>query len=175
MPLIPIAEMIGDYGIRYTWAGTAPYDVWLNGALRLSSSTETTLVVDFPNETTPPAIEVRDATDTGEALSLKHSPRLRLQWRGARDALLYRIERWSGTAWVVKQIANETAQGYYSFLTLPEEDGATVQYQIVAVDGRDHEGEVIQHTQTMACVPSPPAVEYSYDDGTGLLTVAAPS
>lgn len=174
MPLIPIAEQLAPNAVRYTWSGDAPFDVWLRGELVASQVSTTSLIVEYAGEDAEPWIEVLDANDVDPAQSWQHSPRIRLQWRGQADAALYFIERNNGSTWEAKAVTVENARGYYSHVTLPEANGAMVQWRVRAEDARGYEGAaVLEHTQVVICVPETPAVSGAYDEGTGNLTVSA--
>lgn len=174
MPVIPIAEHLAANAVLYTWSGDAPFDVWLRGELVASQVSTTSLVVEYAGEAAEPWIEVLDANDVGPAASWQHSPRLRLQWRGQADAGLYYIERKNGSNWDAKAVVRETGRGYYPHVTLPEAHGATAQWRVRVEDDRGHEGAaVLEHTETVVCIPETPAVTGAYDEGTGDLTVSA--
>ena len=171
MPLTPIAERLSDYATRYTWIGTAPYDVWLNGQRMAYQTTATVFVVEHYGGGVAPWIEVRDSTDTDPAESLANSPRMRLQWRGQSDANLYLIQRWDGTEWETKAIQREDGRGYFSHLTTPEIDGTTAQWRVIAQDIRGYESETMSWSQLIVCNPKAPLVDASYLAGD--LTVEA--
>ena len=173
MPIIPTAERLGRYSTRYTWTGDAPFRVWVNGELRLDQTDATELIVQYPGESIPHAIEVLDDNDTDPAESQQFNPRLRLQWRGQRDASAYLVQRWTGSEWQNRTPVGESGAGYYRYLTVPEPDGAEVQWRVVAQDAQGYQGPVLRHTQTVVCNPLPPAIVDSYDADTGLLTVEA--
>ncbi len=173
MPLIPTAEKLGRYSVRYTWSGDAPFRVWVNGALRLVQTDDTELIVQFPGEAMPHAIEVLDVNDTDPAESEAHNPCLRLQWRGQVDASAYLVQRWNGSEWETRTPISENRAGYYRYLTVAEVDGTEAQWRVVAQDSQGYEGQVIRHNQTVVCNPLPPAFAAAYDSGTGMLTVEA--
>jgi len=171
--IVPIAEIQGPYAVRYTWSGMAPFDVWMHGEKVIDQSDSAMFVAESPLSPGHAAIEVRDADSIGEPESLQFSPRLRLQWRGQRDAAYYLIQRYDGSAWETRQIAVETGRGYYRFSTTAEADGATVQWRVVAEDAEGNQGEVAGLTRMVVCNPVAAAVVGTYDDGTGDLTIAA--
>ena len=173
MPLLPTAEKLGAYSVRYTWAGTSPFDVYVNGERVLNQTTDTTLVVQYPSEATPHACEVRDANDTGTAASVEYSPRLRLQWRGQADAQFYHIQKYVASVWTTQQIASETGKGYYNYTTTAQADDTTVQWRVMPQDSRGYQGTPVDFSFFVVRNPAPPAVAYSYAAGTGLLTVSA--
>lgn len=171
--IVPIAEVQGPYAVRYTWSGTAPYDVWLNGERVVNQGAEAEFVAQRPGGGVYYAIEVRDAASTGEPESAMYSPRLRLQWRGNVDTSVYLVQRYSGSEWVTQQIVVEGGEGYYVYFTPGEADGDTVQWRVVSEDEAGNQGTVAAHSEVMVCTPAPPDVVGSYAAGTGLLTIAA--
>lgn len=173
MPIIPTAERVGIFSTRYTWAGDAPFRVWVNGELRLDRSDQTDLVVQYPGAAIPHAIEVLDSNDADPAESQRYSPRLWLQWRGQTDAYAYLVQRLESAEWVTKTPIKETRQGYYGYRTMPEVDGALAEWRVVAQDSLGYTSEVVKHTQRVVCNPMPPRVQSSYDSDTGDLTVEA--
>lgn len=173
MSLTPTAERLGTYAVRYTWSGTAPYAVWVNGEKLLNQTTLTEAIVQFPGESVPHACEVRDANDSGSAESVVYSPRLRIQWRGQNDAEYYKVQTYTGGAWATQQVVREDGSGYYQFSTVAQTDGATVQWRVVPVDERGYSGAAIDFSQFVVRNPAPPDVTMTYAAGTGLLTVAA--
>lgn len=175
MSILANAEKVGATAVRYTWSGTAPYDVWVNGERVLEQTELEAYVIESYGVTPVYAVEVIDADDVNAADSQRYSPRLRLQWRGQADAAVYLIERYEDAAWVTKQIARESGRGYYTFTTPAEADGATAHWRVLAEDERGYQSEVAALSHVVVCNPGPPDVAFSYDEGTGLLTVSAGS
>lgn len=175
MPATVTATLIAPNAIRYTWTGTAPYDVWQEGALVLSGTTLTEYIAQTTDGSTNPlpAIEVRDADDTGTAQNKAYSPRVRMQWRGQADAAVYIIQQYTGGEWVSRATVNEDRTGYYAFETTAHDDGDSAQWRVVPQDSGGYEGEPLGFTFAVVCNPMPPAVEYSYSSGTGLTVEAA--
>jgi hypothetical protein len=173
MPIIPQAEKAGNFSTRYTWAGDAPFWVWVNGELRLDRTELTELIVQYFVESAPHAIEVLDSNDTDPAQSQAYSPRLWFQWRGQSDAFAYLVQRFEGGDWVTKTPVKESGQGYYWYKTMPEEDGDTAEWRVIAQDSLGYTSEVVTHTEHVVCNPLPPRTQSSYDADTGDLTVEA--
>jgi hypothetical protein len=173
MPIIPQAEKMGNFSTRYFWSGDAPFRVWVNGELRLDLTEDTELIVQYPGEATPHAIEVLDSNDTEPAESQAYSPRLWFQWRGQADAFAYLVQRLEGEEWVTKTPVKETRQGYYWYKTMPETDGTTAEWRVITQDALGYTSEVVRHTEHVVCNPLPPRTQGTYDSGTGDLTVEA--
>lgn len=175
MPLTPTAERVGDYAVKYSWSGTAPFDVWLDGVLLLNQTSLTERVVQTIDGTTDPlpAVEILDDTDTETAESYRYSPLLRFQWRGQAGVTLYLIQEYSDAAWTTRAVAYENGQGYYTHTTTALADATAHQWRVLAQDENGYTGDALTITHTTVRNPAPPAVAYSYDEGTGNLTVSA--
>lgn len=171
-------EKVG-YGVwRYTWTGTAPFRVWSYDTYSYlaenSDDTEITVAALDHNNIEPPAIEVYDATETTDPEGITYPARLILQWRGYRYAEYYRVEEeTSPGTWETVQGIAEDGSGYYKceFAKL-DDDVSTTNYRVVNVDlsgaetSREFEAVIIRN-------PDPPQLTYTYNAGTGLLTIAA--
>lgn len=173
MPLITTAEQVGTTTVRYSWSGTAPYDVWLNGECLLRQTAATSFVVEYYGEDAEPWIEVLDSTDVDPAQSELYSPRLRLQWRGQVDAQHYAVQRFNVDTeeWDDAQFIAELGRGYCWTKTPPEADGTEAEWRVVAQDSRGYESPVVVVDRVMVCNPGTPVVAGVYDSGTGDLTV----
>ncbi len=173
MPLTPTATRIGSYSVQYAWSGTAPFNVWLDGANVLQDSTLTSYRAQTTDGTTNPlpAIEVLDSTDTEIAESRRYSPLVRIQWRGQNDAAFYIIEQNISASWTPLTMVREDGSGYYSFESTAQADGSTAEFRVIPYDSRGYDGIPVYITHSVVCNPSPPAIAYDYDDGTGDLTV----
>ena len=174
MPLVTTAEQIASTTVRYTWSGTAPFDVWLNGECLLRQTTATSFIVEYDGESAEPWIEVLDATDTEPAQSEVYRPRMRLQWRGQTDAAHYAVQRYNPDTdeWDDAQFIAELGRGYCWTKTPPEADGTTAQWRVVAQDSRGYESPVVVESRVIVCNPRTPVVVGTYDADTGELTIA---
>lgn len=175
MPVTPTATRTGSYAVRYEWMGTAPFDVWRDGRIVLEQTTATTYTAQTTDGTTAPlpAIEILDDTDTTIAQSRQYSPVVRFQWRGQSDASYYKIQQYVDSEWTAIGMVRESGAGYYSWASQPQTDGESVEFRVVPYDTRGYDGLPLPVTHTVVCNPSPPDVSYTYNAGTGLLTIAA--
>lgn len=173
MPVTPTATRIAPSAVRYTWTGTAPYDVWLEGRRVLQQTSLTEYVAQTTDGSTNPlpAVEIFDDTDTGTPENQAYSPRVRMQWRGQADAALYIIEEYVDAAWTARATVVEDGRGYYGFEGRAHEDGDSVQWRVVPQDSGGYQGDPLAFTFSVVCNPRPPAVAYTYDSGTGLTVV----
>lgn len=175
MPLTPTATRIAPSAVRYEWAGTAPFDVWLDGRKVMDQTSLTQYIAQTTDGTTNPlpAVEVHDATDTGTPQNQKYSPRVRIQWRGQADASIYLIQEYADAQWNTRTTALEDGRGYYSVETPRQADGDTIEWRVVPQDSGGYQGAPMEFTMMVVCNPYPPAVTYTYDSGTGLTVGAA--
>lgn len=173
MPLITTTEQVAATTVRYSWSGTAPYDVWLNGECLLRQTASTSFVVEYDGESAEPWIEVLDSTDVDPAQSELYSPRMRLQWRGQADAQHYAVQRFNvdTEAWDDAQFVAELGRGYCWTKTPPEADGATAPWRVVAMGSRGYESPVVAVGRVIVCNPRTPVVAGVYDALSGDLTV----
>jgi hypothetical protein len=158
---------------EYAWAGTAPFDVYRDGAQILDQTTRTALVVEGGDPYEPPALEVRDANDTGLAESVEYAPCLTFQWRGTANAEYYLIQQYSGGGWVTRKVLMESGRGYYQDTTGPLADATTHEWRVIAVDSQGGESQPLELDVLLVRNPPPPSIGITYNSGTGQITVAA--
>ena len=93
MPVTPTATRLAPSAVLYSWTGTAPFDVWLDGRKVMDQTSLTDYIAQTTDGTTNPlpAIEIFDANDTGTPQSQQYTPRPTFQWRGQADAAIYLI------------------------------------------------------------------------------------
>lgn len=175
MPLIPTTERLGSYAVKYSWSGTAPYDVYQDGKLVLDQTSLTQYIAQTTDGTTNPlpAIEILDDTDTVTADSILYSPRVRFQWRGQSDAVLYIVQEYVSGTWTARGSVNEDGRGYYDFETQALADDTTAQWRVLPQDNNGYQGEPLPFSFYVVRNPAPPAVTFSYSAGTSNLTVSA--
>jgi hypothetical protein len=156
---------------RYEWTGgTPPYRIVRDGLTALPTTTATQYDVAGTSSTTAPVIEVLDAEET-TAPSEDTPPWVHLQWRGYSGVDHYLVERFNGAAWEEQDRIYETGLGYYSWASDPEEDGATYQYRVTAVDSQGNTSPMVVVSGEMITVPSDPGCRIT--PAAGVVTVAA--
>ena len=173
---ITAVEVAGGQGTRYTWTGTAPFDVYgADGEALLLQTSATELTLEHEGETEPPIIEVRDADSTGTAATAENPAWGMLQWRGRANVDRWKVEYYTGSAWAEADGSpvKNTGRGYYQFRTPVLADGTAAQYRVVPVDARDYEGDSQAFSFTVIRNPEPPAVAVSWDKAGSQVVVAA--
>jgi hypothetical protein len=168
-------EKTGDTAWRWTWtAGTGPYDAYLYGRRIRFGLTETNLTLDSDDysSTEPPPLEVVDRGASETATSTLYPPYAVLQWRGNTGCERYRIDRYTAGAWVEEASVAETGRGYYVYESAALTDGETHQFRVVALDDRGYEADPVAFSIDHICQPDPSAINLSYSQGTGLITIS---
>ena len=167
-----------SYGTwKYAWTGTAPFSVfdYRSYEFVVENSDDTEYYATSDDNTEPQAIEVFDSTEsTADALGLDYPARVILQWRGYSYADYYEIQQETApSTYTTVQTYIEDGSGYYKFVSpVTTDDVETASYRVVMYDragafsNTDTEQVIIRH-------PSPPELTYTYNAGTGLLTIAA--
>ena len=174
MPLQPTVTKIGSATYQYDWSGTSPYYVYQDGVAILTNTTDTSVIVTASDPLEPPAIEVLDADDTDTAESLLYSPRATLQWRGVSGVRYYRVDLYTGGAWVAQlPIVRETGQGYLQWTSQPITDVTTHQFRVVAVDGYGYESAPVAFDSFIVRNPEPPSISMTYESGPSSILVEA--
>jgi hypothetical protein len=147
--------------------GTPTFYWYLNGNLTQST---TSAIYEFEVATGETIrLEVLDSavTEPQEAFP----GRWRLQWDAQTGATSYRIDEWNGASFDEVITFPADGRSTYTYETRYLEDDTVHIFEIVPIgtnDGieRDVEGRMVRW-------PDAPEVAISYDDGTGVITVAA--
>ena len=174
--LITDCIKVGANAWRYAWSGTAPFTVYRGGLAMLQDSDDTELVVqwlDGAPHVEPPPIEVIDSTQTeADVQQALYVPNITLQFRGAPTNLYYKVEFYYGGDWIQAAVINETGAGYYTMVSagLPPD---TYQFRVTPYDMSGTAGEPLQYSVFHVTNPAPPELTYTYNAGTGLVTVDA--
>ena len=168
-----IVEKLATLAWMYTWAGTAPFDVWLSGEKVRNQTSDTTIIVEGADSEEPPAIEVRDANDTGLAESQEYSPLLTFQWRGNTDSIRYLVQESVSSVWTTRKPIRESGLGYYRDTTLALADATAANWRVIAEDESGNQSQPLLIEVFIVRNPSPPSIDITYSSGTGLATVAA--
>ncbi len=162
-----------------TWSGTPPFNLILQGRRLLEDTADVSYLYDlWTDSEEPPPFEILDSVDIGNdiiATSMLHSPRAWLQWRGDVSVEYYHVNRYIDLSWkrVSGGIIPEDGRGYYEYISEVLEDGATVQFRVVAIDAEGYESMPLSHQVVVVCNPSPPMIDLTYDEGDGEWDVTA--
>ena len=174
--LITEAVKIGEGAWRYSWSGTAPFDIMLGGNVVLSQTDNTSLIVqwqDEPHASTiePPAIEGVDSTeDRADLCQSLLPPFITLQFRGKTTNAYYKIEAYDGADWQTITTMAESGRGYYKF-TSPTRMTFTYDLRVVPYDESGTAGTPLELTFFHHTHPAPRDLTYTYDAGTNNLTI----
>lgn len=163
----PTVAQNGDGSWAFFWsAGTGSYQLWLDGNLIASPTTNSYRFTMPGFDTVPPELEILDAGDVAE--NLIYPPFALLQWRGHQSANGYVIEIFTGDSsnpWQFVNTIKETRRGYYSWKSPPLVDGDTVQYRVSAIDLFGNAGTPIAFSILVCCHPKAPSVSVTINSG----------
>lgn len=184
MPIsIDSIKKIGSKAWEFTVSGVGPFDWWdVDNAERLlESSTETSLVVHNDDSEEPPVIEVLDLNSeaSSDASALRWPATVTLQWRRQLNTKYYKVEQWSGSAWVRAGEIPENGYGYYQWESGAQADVSLAQFRVIAVQEivetrtlvRTYESRPLPFDFDIRRNPPVPKVSRSYAGGN--LTIAA--
>lgn len=167
-----------SYGVwRYDWTGTAPFRVFSYGTYTyiIDDTEETSLFVTSDNNIEPPAIEVFDSTETDDiAAGEEYTARFIIQWRGYQYADYYTVQKETApSTWTDVDNYIEDGRGYYKFQgSLESSDYTIPTYRVVMTD-KAGATSTTEFSYYIVRHPDPPELTYTYNAGTGLLTIAA--
>ena len=165
----------GPKAWRLRWSSTESdptYRVFRDGVLVLTTPLEQMTATVEAGET--PVFEVFD--DTTSQPQAAFGGRLTLAWYGAAAVDHYRVEEYVGAAWTLRDKIRDTGHGsgwQVRWTTRWLEDATTHQFRIVAIGDNGNATTVSTWSAVMVRHPNPPVVGFSYDSGTGKVTLSA--
>jgi len=162
----------GSYAWRYDYSGTSPFDIYYNGEVIASQTTDTAIILNHTDAYEPPALEIIDADDTDTPESVRYSPLFIGQFRGDPDMSYYLVEQYVDAAWTqIAQIPEDGLGGYRKFQSTALADVTTHSFRVTPYDADDNAGYPLQYDIFMIRNPEPPSVTVTYAAGT--ITIAA--
>ncbi|HEX4793719.1 MAG TPA: hypothetical protein VH370_08010 [Humisphaera sp.] len=117
---------------------------------------------------TAPVFEVFDDPSTAPA-ALPRS--LLLFWYRSDATDYYRIDQYDGSAWNFVTRIPDDGRSTYLWTSPNQPDGQVAQFRIVPVGTNGNEGTPTTIARLIVAHPLPPQVSYSYDAGTGKVTI----
>lgn len=117
-----------------------------------------------------PVVEVLD--DPAAVPQSAFPSRLVLGWAADSDAAQYRVQEFSGGAWVTRATL-ENSDAWMQYTTSVLADCTAAQWRVVPVDAAGNVGTATEFSALMVRFPDPPAQNLSYDAQSGTVTVAA--
>jgi hypothetical protein len=154
---------------RLQWTSTEAtpsYRVYVDGALVQSGARDW---IDIPvGVGDTPVVEVFDDESTPTEGAFPGW--LLLFWQSASGVESYRIEEYSGGDWVARRTLLADGRLYYRYRTAVLADDTTHQWRVVPVQG-GNDGTPLSFSALVVRHPDAPTASYSYDAGTGLVTV----
>jgi hypothetical protein len=169
MTTITNIEKLRSQTWKYTYTGTSPYRIYHLGKL-LETTTDTEYEFEYSGATIEaPALEILDANDTEDAVSVQHPPRLVIQWYGNASVYAYKIQEYSDSVWRTRAVIYENGSGYYTCETSVLDDVTSHLWRVVATDDGQNESAALSFSALLVRVPDSPELDYSYDADTGKL------
>jgi len=150
----------------------APYSVYYKGVLWASTTNQYYEITEAGATDEPPALEIRSFGQEGVASNIRYPSRFVIQWRGTTTAYMYVVQEYYGGAWVERERFEENQRGYYKYMTKHLPDVTLAKWRVLAEDQYGNQSAALPFEGLVVSNPPPPAVEMSYDDVTGLLTVS---
>jgi hypothetical protein len=155
-----------------SWTSTwnHPFRVYRDGLLVSEQDARQYLAHIAPGES--PIFEVLD----NPALhpSPAYPPYLFLGWKADSDAVQYRVEENVASVWTLRALV--TAQAGEDWLTHATGvlvDETQAEWRVIPVDAAGNQGTAKTFTVLMVRYPDPPSVTFTYNAGTGAVTLAA--
>lgn len=170
--VITDVERVGAAEFLYTWTGTPPFTIFVNGRLRFEDYDGNTLVVYSSDAQEPPWLEIIEGADVSTAYSTLYPTTPRIQWRGHVWASHYVVFKAGSPDTELARIS-ETGKGVYSYE--PEEldynEDARYLVQVVNYFGATQGSVWFQITN--AGTPLPPSISLSYNETAHTFTVSS--
>ena len=89
------------------------------------------------------------------------------------DVTQARFEEFYAAEWVVRELRTLDGSGWYQFRSRFLEDVTTHQFRVTLLDAIGNESAVTTLNEFMVRVPDDPDLRFTYDSGTGKVTVSA--
>lgn len=153
------------------WSSDLPspvtYRVWINGVDM--GTTQATAWTVQPGD----QIQVSDDPDASAILTLPRAAVLQwLKSTGSPDH--YRVDEYIDSAWIERiRIKHAADLPYYQFKTRDLEDDTLHQFRVTPVSAGGQDGTARTYSFLMVRRPDAPELSYSYDNETGIVTIAA--
>lgn len=167
-------QKIGAGAWRYTFTGTAPFTVTSRGQqILVTSDSEEVTVTGDADSIEPPPIEVYDST--GSAATLQQTlypPRVTIQFRGRTTNAYYVVSQYISGQWTQIATVLEDGRGYYDVVT-PYAVTGEYQFRVTPYDESETAGIPLDFEVSHFTNPEPPELTYTYNAGTGNVTIAA--
>lgn len=162
------AQHISPTTWRLICTDTADVYYWWVDGVYLSSTVigERTIEVS-PGQSLSVAI-FDSSTDTPDA---GYPSTMVLEFDAVTGADRYKIDEWVTDEFVTRAYMKETNLGHYRFQTPVLTDGVEAIWRVTALSGADILGRPREFRALIVRIPSAPAVTYTYDPDTELVTV----
>jgi hypothetical protein len=111
-----------------------------------------------------------DEEDADALIEAGVSSGLVIWWTRRESTQLYRVERWTGSEWVLVEIINESGLAVYSVAVEGLADETLHTLRIVAVDLTQQQAVIATRTAFLIRRPDVPPQTFAFDSETGEVT-----
>lgn len=164
---------VGDVGFRLDFASDQPeptFYVYRDGRAVSEGTQPSYLAVVLPGES--PVFEVLD--DAEAAPQEGYPAYVTLSWyAGGADVDRYLVQQFVSGVWTTKATVRDSGRPYFTWRSGTLADVTSHQFRVIPVGDNGNQGTATSFTVLMVRYPDPPDVAFSYDEGTGEVTVAA--
>lgn len=170
---IDSSQLVGPSTWRISWSSDQPtpvtYRIFRDGVLVTTTQADEHNFSIEPDER--PLIEILDdsTTEPSEAFT----SRFTLSWRSVVGAASYRIEELIGPGFVTRQIIPDDGRKWNNWVSRVLEDDQVHEFRVTAIGENQNNGTPVTFQIKMVRHPDPPEVAYSYDQGTGKVTITS--
>ena len=165
---------LGGSSYIYEWTSDSGdptfyiYDLAAGVLVTTTKGTSYTVTIE-PGESA--VLEVRESAYA--TIPRGYPGRLTLFWYATADTDHYRAEEYSGGQWVLRARILDDGRGHCHWHTRWLEDVTTHQFRVIPVGDNGNEGTAKTWSVLMVRYPDVPDQDFSYDEGTDKVTVAA--
>ena len=166
------AEQISASAFLLRWDSTvegATFYVYRDGELLATTSLNEWLVTVEAGEA--PVFDVLD--DAAASPEPAFPGYLVLTWYAVAGAHRYLVQEDVAGTWTTFKTVLEDGSGYYLVSTRFLEDATVHTFRVLPVGTNENDGTAATLICLMVRNPDPPDVSFSYDSGTGAVTIAA--
>jgi hypothetical protein len=119
-----------------------------------------------------PILEVLDEPD--DVPNAAFPSYLMLGWMRDADCSRYKIEEYVSGVWTERaQVVPDSGAEFMTYATGVLADVTTANWRVTGQDSAGNWGTALQFVALMCRYPDPPSVSYTYNSGTGTVTIQA--
>ncbi len=170
----PTVTPIGVNAYRLDWESDLPdpvtYTIYRDGVLIDTTQLTSKVVAVAPGEA--PVFEI---LDDEVSTPLTGYPRYAvLAWYAVSGAESYLVQQYIAAVWTtVRTLSDDGQTPYFRWQSGTLADSTTHQFRVISIGANGNSGTAATFAVLVAGYPDPPDVAYSYNAGTGAVTISA--